>query len=114
MTFWNKRKKSSSIKIIEPSSKMKNNERENTIINNFQDFELNSFNYLEAVLFDKRTYFQYYIIFSYFFICVFAFCPSNDYNSRLIKIGIFILSFNIHYATNFVYYMNERIIHKIL
>ena len=30
-----------------------------------------------------------------------------------LKIGIFILSFNIHYATNFVYFLNEKIIHKI-
>ena len=44
---------------------------------------------------------------------IFIKSKATFYNSRLIKIGIFILSFNIHYATNFVYFLNEKIIHKI-
>ena len=83
-------------------------------IKNFPDCEMNLFNYSEAVSYDNRTYFQYYIsLLKVKQLFLFAFCPNDDYNSRLIKIGIFILSFNIHYATNFAYFLNENIIHKI-
>ena len=108
----NIRKKDSSIKIIEASSQKNMNEIVN--IKNFPDCEMNLFNYSEAVSYDNRTYFQYYIsLLKVKQLFLFAFCPNDDYNSRLIKIGIFILSFNIHYATNFVYFLNENIIHKI-
>ena len=110
----NKRKKESSkVKIVGDSAK-KINESDNIKINSLPDCELNSFNYLKAISYDKRTLFQYYIsLLKAKQPILFAFFPNNDYNSRLIKIGIFILFFNIHYATNFVYFMNEKIIHKI-
>ena len=110
----NKRKKESAkVKIVGDSAK-KINESDNIKINSLPDCELNSFNYLKAISYDKRTLFQYYIsLLKAKQPILFAFFPNNDYNSRLIKIGIFILFFNIHYATNFVYFMNEKIIHKI-
>ena len=87
---------------------------ENTDSYDFHDCEMNSFNYFEAVSYDKRTCCEYYMsLIKAKQPILFAFCPNDDYNSRLIKIGIFVLSFNIHYATNFVYFLNEKIIHKI-
>ena len=107
-------KKKSSIKIIGDLPKIDNIDSNNIIMKNFPDCELNSFNYSEAVSYDNRTFFQYYkSLLKEKQIILFAFCPNDDYNSRLIKIGIFILSFNIHYATNFAYFLNENIIHKI-
>ena len=80
----------------------------------FKDSEMNSFNYLEAVCFDKRSCCQYYIsLIKLKQILIFAFCPGNDYNSRIIKICIFILSFNIHYAINFVYFLKQENIQKV-
>ena len=80
----------------------------------YKDCEMNSFNYFEAVLYDKRTCCQYYkSLLKAKQLLIFAFCPNDDYNSRIIKLCIFILSFNIHYATNFAYFIKQTILHKI-
>ena len=79
----------------------------------FIDYEINSFSYKEALINDKRTFFEYYkslaktkhpIIFSFLYI--------NDFNILLIKICLFILSFTIHYAFNRLFFTNN-VIHKI-
>ena len=83
-------------------------------IKRHKDCEMNSFNYFEAVLYDKRTCCQYYkSLLKAKQLLIFAFCPNDDYNSRIIKLCIFILSFNIHYATNFAYFIKQTILHKI-
>ena len=66
--------------------------------------------YKIALLYDKRTCFEYYI--SLLKSKIFGFCPKNDYNSLNIKLCIFWLSFAIYYAVNFSFF-NEKIIHKI-
>ncbi len=110
----NKTKKDAPIKILDDSTKKRIKSVDNSIKKNIPDFEMNSFDYSVAVTYDNRTCFQFYIsLLKVKQLFIFAFCPNDDYNSRLIKIGIFILSFNIHYATNFVYFLNEKIIHKI-
>ena len=107
------KKNASEIKIVDNSAK-KNIESDYIKISTIPDCELNSFNYSEAISYDKRTLFQYYkSLLKAKQPILFAFFPNDDYSSRLIKIGIFILSFNIHYSTNFVYFMDEKIIHKI-
>jgi hypothetical protein len=86
------------------------------ILNNkeiYNDYEKNAFDYKKAILYDKRTCCQYY--FSLLKIknpILFAFGIIKDYNSRIIKICIFILSFTMYYAINYVFF-NEKIIHKI-
>ena len=79
----------------------------------YNDFELNSFDYNNAILYDKRTCFQYY---SYLIrtknLILFSFCPIKDYNSMIIKSCIFSLSFSIYYAINFAFFDNN-IMHKI-
>ena len=86
------------------------------ILNNkeiYNDYEKNTFDYKKAILYDKRTCCQYY--FSLLKIknpILFAFGIIKDYNSRIIKICIFILSFTMYYAINYVFF-NEKIIHKI-
>ena len=60
----------------------------------FNDYELNTFSYNNALKYDKRTYFQYYIsLIRTKHPLIFAFFPINDYNSRLIKISIFLFFF---------------------
>ena len=82
--------------------------------NNFKDCELNSFNYYDALLYDKRTFCQYYIsLLKEKQHILFAFCSNNDYTSRIIKIDIFILSIDISYSINFVFFNHEKTIHKV-
>ena len=79
----------------------------------YNDFELNSFDYIKAVLYDKRTFFQYYLsLIKIKNIIIFAFCPIKDYNSIIIKSDIFSISFSIYYAINFAFF-NDEIMHDI-
>ena len=43
---------------------------------------------------------------------LFPFCPTKDYNSKIIKLCIFSLSFSIYYATNFAFF-NDETLHQI-
>ena len=78
--------------------KNKNNETNKKIINNqdilknvkkimkFNDEELNSLNYQNALIYDKRNYCEYYIsLLKTKNNLIFSFCYSDDYNSKLVK-----------------------------
>ena len=79
----------------------------------YNDYEKNTFDYMKAILYDKRTCCQYYIsLLKIKNPILFAFGIIKDYNSRIIKICIFILSFTMYYAINFVFF-DEKMIHKI-
>ena len=61
---------------------------------------------------DKRTYCQYYISLlktQHNLISVFN---NNDYNSRIIKINLFLIGFSIEYTINALFY-NDDTMHKI-
>ena len=80
----------------------------------FNDYELNSFSYDKALKYDKRSYFQYYIsLLRTKHPLLFSFFPINDYNSRIIKISIFLLFFSINYSINGLFFLDESIIHLI-
>ena len=79
----------------------------------FKDIELNSFIYEKALLFDKRTFSEYYIsLLKAKHPLIFSFCPMNDYNTLVIKMCIFSLSFSIYYTINFAFF-DDKIIHKL-
>jgi len=83
-----------SSKPIKIKAKMKYKEN----INNYNDYELNSLNYKEALEIDKRTYFQYYIsLLKTKHPIIFSFCPIRDNNVLIIKICLFCLSFSIYF-----------------
>jgi len=66
--------------------------------NLFNDIEMNSLDYKEAKLKDKRTYCQYYLsLLRTKHILIFTFCQTRDYNSQIIKIYIFFFTFAINY-----------------
>jgi hypothetical protein len=74
---------------------------------------LNSLNYEEALILDKRTYFQYYIsLLKRKQVLIFTFYTNNDYNLRIIKICLFIFSFSLDYTVNTLFY-NDSTMHKI-
>ena len=85
----------------------------NNIIIKYNDSELNSMIYEEALKYDKRTYIQYYcsLLKTKHFL-LFAFVPSNDYNSTTTKICLFFFSFSLYYTVNALFF-NDSTIHEI-
>ena len=121
----NKNNKNSKLNINKSYSKIKLKTTKNLKKNGFNkkskkgkiqivnDYELNSLSYNQALIYDKRTFFQYYIsLIRTKHPFIFSFCPIDDYNSIIIKISIFLLFFSVNYAINRVFF-NESTIHKI-
>ena len=105
--------------IIIKKEKIKTMEKvpESKIIKNdkpfLNDYELNVLDYKDAIRYDKRTCFEYYIILLRMkHPILFGLCPFKDYNTMIIKSCILFLSFAIYYAINFVFF-TEDTIHKI-
>ena len=97
--------------------KNKKSEKTKNVKNNqkliYNDFELNTMPYRNAIKYDKRPFLSYYIsLIRTKHPIIFSFCPIRDYNSIIIRIDIFILSFTIFYFFNALFF-NESIIHKI-
>ena len=79
----------------------------------YNDFELNTFSYMQAIQFDKRSFFEYYLsLLKTKHPIVFSFFPIKDYNLLIIKIDIFLLLFTFIYGINALFF-NEYLIHKI-
>ena len=79
----------------------------------YNDYEINSFSYEEALKCDNRTYFSYYMsLIKVKHPILFSFYPIKDYNSLIIKIDIFLLSFSLYYIFN-AFFFDEKTIHKI-
>jgi hypothetical protein len=108
----NQVKEYKSISIInEKNENFYNNE--NNINSNLNDYELNSLSYKEALKFDKRTYLEYYLsLIRTKQLIIFSFFPSNDYNSRIVKICLFFFSFALYYIVNALFF-NDSTMHKI-
>ena len=93
----------------------KSNKKKSKIVNyyDYNDFELNMLTYEEALKIDKRGFCLYYIsLIRSKHPLIFSFCPLNDYNSRIIKISLFLLFVIIIYACNALFF-NETLIHRI-
>ena len=69
-------------------------EKKNNNIIKLDDYELNELEYKKALNIDKRTYFQFYFsLLKTKHIIIFTFYTKNDYNSKIIKIILFLFSF---------------------
>ena len=96
---------------IEQFNTNSNNEKNNII--SFNDYEINNMTYKEALIYDKRTYFQYYLsLLRTKHIVLFAFIRSNDYNSTINKISLLAFSFSLYITINALFYTDSTI-HKI-
>ena len=74
---------------------------------------LNESSYKKALLYDKRTFFQYFCsLLKSEHLLFFAIIPTKDYNSKSIKICIFLFSFALFFSDNAIF-MNEDAIHNI-
>ena len=79
----------------------------------YNDCELNSLSYYNAIKYDERTYCQYYIsLLKTKHLILFTFIPSNDYNLYTIKIILFLLSFSLYFCINGLFF-NDETMHKI-
>ena len=80
---------------------------------NYNDEELNTLPYKEALLVDKRTYFEFYLsLLKKKHIILFVFMPVNDYNLITIKLGLFIFSFCLYLTVNALFF-TDKTMHKI-
>ena len=105
-----KLEKSSIIGIIK-NKKVNNNRKKNLL--NYNDYELNNLSYKEALIVDKRTYYQYYLsLLKIKHILIFTFYTNNDYNSKLIKIILFLFSFSLYFTVNSLFF-NNKTLHQI-
>ena len=74
---------------------------------------MNSFDYKTSLLNDKRTFCQYYLsLLRTKNIILLSIFPAKDYNTMIIKLCIFSLSFSIYYAVNFAFF-DDKILHEI-
>ena len=90
-------------KIIEKSKK----------IMEFNISELNDLEYKFALKYDHRTYCEYYLsLLKTKHTLIVIFFNDKDYNSRIIKLDLFFISFAISYAVNALFF-NEETIHQI-
>ena len=104
------------------SSKKENIDSSSLIFNNrekiaikkenfkYNNYELNNCPYQEALKIDKRVYFQYYLsLLKYNQLLIFTFYTSDDYNSRVVKISLFLFLFSLTYAVNSLFFNTETI-----
>ena len=79
----------------------------------YKNCELNSLPYKKALIYDKRTFGQYYF---YLLLLkqpiLFSFFPNDDYNLIIIKISLFFLSFDIYLVVN-TFFFSKSSIHQI-
>ena len=88
-------------------------EENNNPLENMNNYELNTLPYKEALLYDKRDLINiYFSILKRNNPLLFSFFPSNDYNTMIIKLDIFVLKFGICSAINALFF-TEATIHKI-
>ena len=115
---------SSSCKPLPKSSKRKsllNNLNTNTnaiiktsnISEKYNDYELNTLAYQDALRIDKRAYCEYYqSLLRRRQLLIFIFYTNDDYNSKIIKISVFLFSFSLSYTTNALFF-SDSTMHKI-
>ena len=77
------------------------------------DYELNNLSFEEAIKYDKRTLWQYYFsLLKTKHLIIFTFYTKTDYNSRLLKIILFLLSFTLYYIVNALFFTDSTM-HQI-
>ena len=94
------------------NKKLKKGKNQKNLIN-YEDFELNLLLYEDAIKYDRRGFCGHYTsLIKRKHPLIFHFCQLNDYNSIIIKVCLFFLSFSIYYFINTLFF-DESTIHKI-
>ena len=77
------------------------------------DYEINYLKYNHALKFDKRSFGKYYIsLIRTKHIIIFTFYTNTDYNSRIVKLCLFLTSFSLYYTLNALFF-NDSTMHRI-
>ena len=78
------------------------------------DYEINIMKYNDAIIFDKRSYCDYYFsLLKRGQLVLFTFFYKNDYNIRSIKISIFIIFLSLSYTVNALFFTDDTM-HNIV
>ena len=79
----------------------------------YNDDEINDFSYNDALEKDKRNYCQFYIsLIKTKHEFLYTFFYNRDYNSKIIKIDLFVFGFALNYTTNACFF-NDDIMHNV-
>ena len=79
----------------------------------YNDYELNTISFEEALVFDKRTFFQlYFSLIKLKHILIFTFNNKKDYNPYIIKICLFLFMFAFLIFANALFF-NDYTMHEI-
>ena len=79
----------------------------------YNDYEINTLDYNEAIILDKRKYLIYYFsLLKAKHLIIFTFYTKNDYNSKTIKICLFLFLFSLYITINALFF-NDSTMHKI-
>ena len=77
------------------------------------DQEMNTLEYEQAIIIDKRDFIQYYTsLIRKHQLILFTFFSSNDYNLITVKYSLFLLSFSLYLVIN-GFFFNDATMHKI-
>ena len=80
---------------------------------NYSDRELDDMNYDMAIIYDKRTFYQYYwAVLKQNQLIIFTFLPMNDFNLICVKIALFIISFGLFITINGFFFSDDTM-HKV-
>ena len=121
INIYNKYKfKGKNKKVLGKKYSLKKDKKEKKVLDldyiNYQTLniqELNNLQYNEAILFDKRTFLQYYCgLIRKKQLIIFTFVPIDDYNLVSIKISLFLLSFSLYMTVN-AFFFNDNTMHQI-
>jgi hypothetical protein len=100
------------VKNIHKDKKTEKNKIEKRI-NFLNDEEINNLKYKNALLKDKRTFFQYYCsLLKKKHLLLFSFFPINDYNLKVVKLSLFLISYSLYFTLN-GFFFGDKTMNKI-
>ena len=113
----NKNYEFSSLKIKEKRKNSNHNKNKNNKIEkmqiNYTNEELNNMKYQNALLYDKRTFFQYYwSLLKKKQLILLALLNKDDYNLVTLKISLFFISFSLYFSVN-CFFFTDNTMHRI-
>ena len=96
-------------KIIKNNNNDKNENSANEQFRTLTDVEKNELDYEDAIVYDKRSLWQYYVSqLTRGHLIIFTFITKDDYNLRQIKILLFIISFALYFTINAFFFSDDR------
>ena len=83
------------------------------LIQKYAEYELDDLDYMEAIIYDKRTFFEFFLCLvkrEHLIVFTFIFC--SDFNLLCIKLSLFIFSISLDFSTN-VLFFTDNSMHKV-